>query len=294
MKANDIDVRGKIVDEWTDEERATMAECYQECFESFVKYYEDAQANGKVAFAKEHANFFFGPTSIAQIVNPDKGPEEPLWMMKYPEGHEIKLTRSALNETIMPDEFLNNISPVFLIRHPALSFSSFERQMRNLPPANVKSIAVERRIAMTHKFTRSLYAYYADLFNKHPSPDGVSWPLVIDADDIIQHQDLLMQVGELMGMDPLKMKFTWQKANQQQVDALPVAMRAMLGTLHSSTGVQTDKLSTTIDIDVEAKKWKEEFGEEAGTEIERLVRDAMPDYEWLKSKRMIPRTQKKA
>ncbi|EPE29790.1 hypothetical protein GLAREA_00950 [Glarea lozoyensis ATCC 20868] len=288
MKANSIDVRGKPVSLWTASEHTQMASIYQSCFDSFVAYHADATAAGKHAFAKEHANFFFGPTSIAEIVSPGVE-EEGKWMMKFQDGREG--TRSSLNETVMPDEFLNVISPVFLIRHPALSFPSFERQMRGMPYEIVKSVQVERRIAMTYKFTRSLFAYFTARFEKHPAADGVKWPLVIDADDLIQHEELVVEVGELMGMGREKMRFTWEKATQEYLDGLPTPMLSMLGTLHASTGIQTDKLSKGIDIDVEAKKWKVEFGEEAGKEIEELVRVAMPDYEFLKGRRMLPKAQ---
>jgi hypothetical protein len=65
-----------------------------------------------------------------------------------------------------------------------------------------------------------------------------------------------------------------------------------MGTLNASTGIQTDKLSAGINIDAEAKKWKAEFGEYSGREIEKKVREAMGDYEWLKSRRTIPRSHK--
>ncbi|CAG8975510.1 hypothetical protein HYALB_00012286 [Hymenoscyphus albidus] len=60
-------------------------------------------------------------------------------------------------------------------------------------------------------------------------------------------------------------------------------MKVMLSTLLESYGVRKDKTSDGIDIDVEAKKWCEEFGEESGKDIEKRARDAMPDYEFLKN-----------
>jgi hypothetical protein len=42
----------------------------------------------------------------------------------------------------------------------------------------------------------------------------------------------------------------------------------------------------SIDIDAEAAKWKVEFGEEIAQMIEKAVRDSMPDYEYLKARRI--------
>jgi hypothetical protein len=212
--------------------------------------------------------------------------KEELWLTKFPGG--MQGTRSVLNKTFMPDEFLDTIRPIFLIRHPALSFPSLERQISIW---SGKSGAVERSIGMTYSFTRSLYDYYSDRYGKNPSSDGVKWPLVIDADDMINHQDLLVDIGELMRMKRSKMQFTWDKKTPKQLAEQPLEMKMMMmETLNVSTGVQTDKLSVGFNIDVEAKMWKAEFGEQAGKEVERLVRKAMGDYEWLKSRRTIPRS----
>jgi hypothetical protein len=65
--------------------------------------------------------------------------------------------------------------------------------------------------------------------------------------------------------------------------------KAMLSSVFASSGVTKGKTATNLDINVEAKVCKVEFGESQGEEMERLVREAMPDYEFLRSKRLIPR-----
>lgn len=47
-----------------------------------------------------------------------------------------------------------------------------------------------------------------------------------------------------------------------------------------------DKTSTNIDIDAEANKWREEFGVEIAGYLDMWVRAAMPDYEYLKDRRL--------
>ena len=62
--------------------------------------------------------------------------------------------------------------------------------------------------------------------------------------------------------------------------------RRMISTLTSSSGIMPDKTSTNIDIDAEANKWREEFGVEIAGYLDMWVRAAMPDYEYLKDRRL--------
>jgi predicted transcriptional regulator len=61
-------------------------------------------------------------------------------------------------------------------------------------------------------------------------------------------------------------------------------VKAMLSTLHESTGVVPGKTWDDVDLDTEAKKWREEFNESNAELLEELVRAAIPDYEYLKTK----------
>ena len=62
--------------------------------------------------------------------------------------------------------------------------------------------------------------------------------------------------------------------------------RRMLSTLTASFGIMVKKTSSNVDVEEEAKKWRVEFGEEIGGHMERWVRAAMPDYEYLKAMRL--------
>jgi hypothetical protein len=54
----------------------------------------------------------------------------------------------------------------------------------------------------------------------------------------------------------------------------------------TSTTINTKKTAGDIDINEEGRKWRDEFGEEDAQMIEKYVRAAMSDYEFLKSKRL--------
>ena len=62
--------------------------------------------------------------------------------------------------------------------------------------------------------------------------------------------------------------------------------RRMLSTLSTSTGIIDCKTSADLEIDEEAQKWRLEFGDEQGSHIQKLVRSAMADYEYLKARRL--------
>lgn len=55
----------------------------------------------------------------------------------------------------------------------------------------------------------------------------------------------------------------------------------MKDTLFASTGILKEKTSQNLTLEEEVSKWKVEFGESEGSQLEGWVKDAMPDYEYL-------------
>jgi hypothetical protein len=49
-----------------------------------------------------------------------------------------------------------------------------------------------------------------------------------------------------------------------------------------SCGVVKGKIAKGLDLAVEARKWKEEFGELISEKIEEWVKDALDDYKFFK------------
>lgn len=98
---------------------------------------------GKIAYNKEHCVDTGDPT-IQDTFHPwhiqDSGAgdvEEEPWMVQLPKKYGISLTRSSLNKTILPGEFLQTWHIIILIRHSALMFASSLGQM--LPLVSSKS-----------------------------------------------------------------------------------------------------------------------------------------------------------
>ena len=98
--------------------------------------------------------------------------------------------------------------------------------------------------------------------------------------------EVVLKFTKLAGLDPTKLKFEWEPVTNDLDQNYPPSDigRRMLSTLNESSGILLEKTSTSIDIGMEAKTWREEFGEKIGRHMEKLVRAAMPDYEYMKAR----------
>jgi hypothetical protein len=89
-----------------------------------------------------------------------------------------------------------------------------------------------------------------------------------------------------MGMDPTKVQSTWSPISKEEGEKMTKTAQRMLSTLNASNGIMQEKSSANIDVATEAKKWKEEFGEEGAQKLEKWVRAAMDDYMYLRERRL--------
>lgn len=290
---NEMKTRGKHLKEWMQDDRSRMFQTYQNCFNELEELVEKAKAHGKIAYVKEHSYFMTEPTAETRFLFGQSSIQEPPWTVQVPRTYASKVTHSSLNETVLPDEFLHIWLPTFLIRHPALVFPSCYRTVidnKDLEAPGMED--AELPLMMTLHWTRTLYDWYTQHLSESESRyDGdISWPLVLEADDIMTEPEVLVRYCEIVGMDPEKLQFTWSPASKEELAQLPNdIVRRMLSTISASDGIVSGKTSINLDIDTEAKKWREEFGEREGEKIEKWVRAAMPDYEYMKARRLRPK-----
>lgn len=141
---------------------------------------------------------------------------------------------------------------------------------------------------MTMKWAREIYSLYAALLPQDPNRDGEgAWPVILEADEALTNRALLSKYCKLLGFEEEKLTFTWEVAVEGDVMLRDAITKRFADTLNASTGLLEDKLAAgKIDVDVEAGNWREEFGEDNGREIERWVREAMPDYEFMMARRL--------
>ncbi|KAI8946260.1 hypothetical protein F4801DRAFT_74586 [Xylaria longipes] len=270
----------KPSEKWTPKDFAIVKEGTQKSFDALQDHLEAAEEEGLKIFVKEHVSFLNNPYYEQKYAY---GKAEDCLLETAQARGFTQSTRSSLNLTSLPDEFLTTWYPTFLIRHPALMFSSLYRTAQKGIEMDGKgrSRPEPYEVEATLKFARALYEFYSNHFGQDSQ-----WPVVLDADDVIASPEIVIKYAKLVGLDPEKLKFSWEKVSQDEIDKMQSAEKVMLSTINASTGVDKGKMAGNINIDTEAEKWRTEFGEEGGNKLERWVRDAMPDYEYLRSKRL--------
>ena len=288
-KTYKMENKAKHVNDWTEDERHEMMESFQKCFDELEDHVQAARAEGKFVFVKEHAGFMIEPTAKTRFMYGQDSVTELPWTVKVPGTYGENLTHSSLNETVLPDEFLQKWMPTFLIRHPALALPSLYRTI--IDSTEEHRVDSELPLEMTLHWNRTLYEWYLQYFKTLETKTGLEpiWPLVLEADDLMTSRDVPIAFCKAVGMDPSKLRFSWAPATQEQLAGYSNdTHRRMLSTLSASAGVVSGKTTEGLDIDLEAKKWKQEFGEEMGDKIEGWVRAAIPDYEFMKARKLRP------
>ncbi|CAG8890686.1 unnamed protein product [Penicillium egyptiacum] len=272
------------------EEAQDMQRVFQECFEELERDSNAAIEQGKHYFVKEHALWLFNPTDISVTLGEQNAHPESLFRVQQNCSSSIS-TWSSKNQTVLPDEALRKWCLVFLIRHPALAFPSYYRAMLELREEGYlheSEFQPHLQANMTLQWTRLLYDW---------SCEQGSEPLMLDADDVISNQAAIVRFCETTGLDPSQLKFSWDfvpsggqadsPSESETKKSLGVVMEK---TLLNSSGVLKGKSSDGIDIATEYDKWKKDFGQEIGDILEKSVRAAMPDYEYLRARRLDSKT----
>ncbi|KAI1824542.1 hypothetical protein F4861DRAFT_251339 [Xylaria intraflava] len=270
----------KPFEEWTSEACVAADGGAGESFDALQDHIEAAEEAGETVFVKEHIFFLSSIYAEAEHLGVGAQIQPPETTVQRMRGL-ARATRSEKNLTCLPDEFLKTWHPTILIRHPAMMLPSLYRTaQKNLNNNMGRAQPEPYEIEATWKFVRSLYDFYRDHFG-----EGSQWPIVIDADDVMTSPELVAKYAGLVGLDADKLRFSWEKASEETLANMRPEQKIMLSSVNESTGVNKSKIADNIDIDAEAVKWREEFGEESGGRLERRVRDAMADYEYLHARR---------
>lgn len=295
------DLWAKPLSQWSIEERQSLQKVLQDGATKLDTDVMKAEDEGKVVFVKEHTTFMVEPSTwmgfqestLAKL----NGGEIQLEVQKHQpwisdvaslSSATAPLFHNANNTTPLPDGYLATWHPTFLIRHPALAFPSYLKQVGN-------GGFLKTNPQMTLRYTRKLYEFYCEHFGKSTTQPTSSedvratsgqWPLVLSADDVIAQPAVLVRWCDISGLDSSKVLYEWKETSEEEKKKMHAVQVKMTESLQGSTGVLKDKLSDGVVIEQERVKWLEQFGEEAAVWLERCVRDAMEDYEWLLERRL--------
>ncbi|KAM3512136.1 hypothetical protein MY11210_004200 [Beauveria gryllotalpidicola] len=272
--------------EWSEGEADELRQKYQSSYDELQQLLDVADQQDKMAVTKEHAPFIMSPAAVSDFLHGLQDDGVP-WRVKVPQRYRVAKRLPGLqpNPSALPDEFLLQCTPAFLIRHPALAFPSYYRvrmlfcngDMSKLENEMVPSVAM----ACTLRWTRQLYDWYAEAWTAQGLQ--AKEPIVLDADDMLQNSLVILRFCDLVGLDRNKVKFHWDPVSKEEQSGVRVVTRQ---TLYSSSGITKGKSFEGLTIEGEAEKWKAEFGELVGNRIEGWVRAAMPDYTYLVGKKL--------
>ncbi|KAF7192415.1 hypothetical protein HII31_06447 [Pseudocercospora fuligena] len=240
-----------------------------------IQHVRKSAANeGKFLLLKEHTFYVWDPFKLSQSM---WGGHEKSTFTVSPTSSDVLSNAKKTNPTLFPDSFLKTWRPIFLIRHPALSFESWYRAESGARDVDIfdKSWA----FYTTFQYSRRLHDWY--LSN---ATDSASMPIVIDADDMIEDPSTINKLCGMLGMDQQYVVREWD-AIEAPKDAKPRELKFMSG-YWNSTSIDKSKTSRDMDLDAKYSLWLDEFGANVGSELRRLVEEAMPDYEYMKSKKI--------
>jgi hypothetical protein len=287
----DMGFAGAHVQEMTTDQRAAEAACMKKCFQALTEYIQGAENEDQGIFFKEHTHILTNPVAKTRFIFGVENTRKSALPSHLGETEMAQKTtngQSPHNETLLPDDFLNTLKPTFLIRHPALAFPSYYRAARRADgDLYLRSEQGQRvcRNIMTLRWSRKLYDFYSQNFNvtKVSAKEEITWPLVLEADDIMIKPAVMIRFCEILGLDVAQLRFEWDKDEQKRRPGI----MAFRSTIDGSTGIDTSKASGgIINLDGCAREWREEFGDDAGRMIEVCVREAMNDYEYLSENKL--------
>jgi hypothetical protein len=263
---------GRPVQEWTDDERSGMDAAHADSFTAWKNWVNEVEPLGKGTYVKEHINWTIRPlaeTNFLYKLDPVTKDADP-------------------NVTSIPDVFLKTVHATFLIRHPALVVPSLIRvAVQNEGMSEVLTETAEKIMQWESTYTWhvSLYRFLVNM-SSHPSQDPeITFPIIFDASDLA-NKALVYRYTAAVGLDTDAVRFEWDAATSFEGMGMPEI--AMKETLLKSEGLVLEKLAKVEEVDIDGLKgeWREEFGEELGDRVGRLVQGAMKDYEWLWERRL--------
>lgn len=262
-------------DTWNDSKKQEMNTSLQSGVSGWQTWVQDADAQGLGTYVKEHVNWTLLPSVESSFL--------------YSTASSLETTISdetePANPTAVPDAFWSRVRATFLIRHPALTFpSALRTAIDNEGLETVLSSESETIMRWECTFHWHVLLYRFLVFRNRDQGDR-SQPLIIDASQL-KDSEYVRRYASAVGLDESRTRTRWEATGADEQSRLDKTERRMKDTLLDSTGIVKGKLdAVVVDIVEERKKWEAEFGDVLAERLERLVRGAMAEYEWLFERR---------
>ena len=193
-------------------------------------------------------------------------------------GWEANARHLTANSTVVPDALLlqPGTSAIFTTRHPAWVVPAVFRALGDF--INIFNRANTVFISGMH-WQRQLYDWYLQ--------NGFE-PIVVESEDYMTSPDFVRKLCKEAGLDPEHALFTWPRATDEEKTQMGPMVVNFLSTLLDSTGLIPAKAKPAPNLQEEEAKWVKEFGEERARSIKEMVEADMPDYEYLRARKLTP------
>ena len=229
---------------------------------------------GKNILLKEHTIYTWDPSKLSQSMwGGDRG--TPFTVVE--KGSPSSANFEKTNPTIFSDTFLRSWRPVFLIRHPAPTFESWYRAESGARHIDLSDKSWS--FFTSFQYSRQLYDWF--LSN---STDESSMPIVVEADDMLEKRSTIEKLCSSLGMDTRYIPNRWDVI--QAPDKAGSRELSFMGDYWRSTSIDSSKSSRGLDMAAKYTKWQADFGSEVANELLIIVEKAIPDYNYLKSKKI--------
>lgn len=188
---------------------------------------------------------------------------------------------------MIPDSFLLSAVPIFIIRHPLMQTESWYRANVRVGPVDITSPLC--KISANTNYCRQLFDWYqsqmtADAYSgPNPKGPGPFPPIVVDADDLLEGKDTIERICDRANFAKDKVLYSWDTVEDE---SRTVIERSYLKGLWESTGVDKSKSSKGVTAEAKHAAWKEEFGQEVADFLLASANRHMPDYEYMKARKI--------
>lgn len=221
----------------------------------------DGLSQGKTLFVHEHPQFASETDVALQWVTHWRNPGA--------------LNKPA-NFTMIPDEVLlrPNTTVIMTNRHPGLVVPAGLQAMQAFEDSGTTSNQV---YICTMHWQRVMYDWLLE--------NGIK-PVIVETEDYLTNPDIVRKLCSEVGLDPKHALFSWPRATEEEKAKMDPIIRSLLNSLLNSTGLDPSKAKPPPDMEEEQAKWEQKFGGEAAQFMRDLVEAAMPDYEYLRARKL--------
>ncbi|KAM3549776.1 hypothetical protein ARSEF4850_008680, partial [Beauveria asiatica] len=115
-----------------------------------------------------------------------------------------------------------------------------------------------------------------------PTPGCKGVPIVVDADDVLEG-DTVPRLTAVIGMDPAQVIRGW---GAQSTEGMVPLNKSYMQGICDLSGIDTFKSARRLDIDDMYRSWRETYGEEVAEYIAKVTESYLPDYDYMKSKKI--------